>query len=128
MPSAWTPERHLPMPVPRRSLFLPAALLWAITLSAWAPVSALAQAASKSATAPADSGPDDDGKPVAFLGVSVNLDTSGKANVQASYYLADKPNLPPAEIKEALQSALGCTLQNFPRFRPVPGLYAGSCT
>jgi Zn-dependent protease with chaperone function len=117
------------MPVRWRSLFLPAAFLWAITFGALAPISALAQAASKPVTSPVDSDlDDDDAKPVAFLGVSVTLDANGNANVQASYYLTDKTSLPLAEIKDALQSALGCTLQNSPRLRPIPGYYAGSCT
>jgi len=70
----------------------------------------------------------DDDKPVSFLAVSITLDPSGKATAQANYLLDDEGNLPPAEIKEALESALNCSLENSPRVRPMPGNYSGSCT
>src|SRR5262245_61272382 len=114
------------MPVRRISLFLPAAFFCALALGALAPISTLAQnAPTPRALSPDSDSDDDDAQPVAFLGVAITLDAGGKAEVEASYYVPDKPNLPPSEIKRALQSVLGCTLQDFPRLRPVPGTYRG---
>jgi len=97
-----------------------------MTLGLFLPIPIHAQTAS---AGPNDSTSDDDDvKPVSFLTVTVTLDANGKANAQAYYYLADKPNLPPSEIKDALQSALGCTIQDSPRRPSIPGYYAGSCT
>jgi Zn-dependent protease with chaperone function len=94
-----------------------------------APISTLAQAASKSATSPKDSAfNDDDDKPVSILAVTLTLDAGGKANAQGFYYLTNKSNLSPTEIKGALQSTLGCTLQDSPRVPPRRGYYVGSCT
>lgn len=111
---------------PWRSLFLPAWLLLTMALGPWPLHSLLAQSLP---SAPKDATfDDDDAKPVAFLYVTVTLDASGKANAAALYHVLNKANLPPSEIKDALQSALGCTLQSSPRVRPAPGYYSGSCT
>jgi len=77
--------------------------------------------------APPDSA-DGNEKPVSFLSVAITFDPSGKASVHASYFLDDQPNLPPAEIKQALESSLGCSLQNSSRARPMPGAYSAYCT
>jgi len=108
----------------RRSLSLLAAFLLAMFLGLLLPVSAKAQT---SPPAPATDSDDDDDKPVSFLSVTITLDATGKANANAFYYLVEERNLPPSEIKGALQSALGCTLQDSPRGRPTSGFYAGSC-
>ena len=111
---------------PWRWLFLLLALLFTMTLGPWPLHSLLAQS---SPTAPKDSDfDDDDDKSISILTVSVVLNAGGKANVQAFYYLADKSNLPPWEIKDALQTALGCKLQDSPRVSPRAGFYSGSCT
>lgn len=112
---------------PWRSLFLPAALLLAIIPGPWPPHSVLAQGLPG---APKDSEFDDDDvrKPLSILTVSVTLDSNGKADVRAIYYIGDKSSLPPSEIKAALLSALGCTVQDSERLRPTPGYYWGSCT
>ncbi|HYB60721.1 MAG TPA: M48 family metalloprotease [Methylomirabilota bacterium] len=70
----------------------------------------------------------DDADPQPFFTVSMSLEASGKTSVQVIYDLADKSDLPPTEIKKALQSALGCTLQDLPHTYPTPGFYFGSCT
>jgi Zn-dependent protease with chaperone function len=82
-----------------------------------------------SAQAPAND-PDDEATPAAPLfGVSVTLEASGKAEVDSSFYLTDDPNLPSNQVKEVLQSALGCKLQDSPLMRSMRGsqFYAGSC-
>ena len=113
------------MPHHRRSLFLTAALLLTLTLGPWPLHSVVAQ----SPSAPKDSDFDDkDDKPISFLNVNVTLDANGKANAQAVYYLVDRSNVPPSEIKGALQSSLGCVLKESPRDRPTPGYYSGACT
>jgi len=111
---------------PWRSLFLPVAFLLTLALTPWPLHSLLAQSP---ASAPTDSNPDDDDdKPVSFLTVAVTLDANRKADVQGFYHLVDKSNLPPSEIKGALQSALGCTLKDSAGVPPRPGFYSGSCT
>lgn len=80
------------------------------------------------AIAAPDDEDDDEATPrEAFLGVSINVEPSGKATVDASFYLLDRPDLPPAEIKSALETALGCRLEDSRRTRPMPGFYSGSC-
>jgi len=76
---------------------------------------------------PPDSDSSDHAAPVSFLSVDIIFDASGKASVHANYFLDDQPNLPPAEIKQALESSLNCSLQNSVRVRPMPGVYTGSC-
>ncbi len=106
-----------------------AAWLLAITLGLSLPIRMHAQAAGAATADDASSDDDDDdAQPVSVLGVTITLDAAGKASAQASYHVIDQPNLPVAEIKAALQSALGCTLQDSPRLRSIPGLYVGSCT
>jgi Zn-dependent protease with chaperone function len=113
------------MPGPWRLLSLRVAFLLAITLGLFLPIRIQAQASPAASAADSD---EDDDKPVSFLYVTVSLDAAGKASVQASYHAVEQANLPPSEIKQALQSALGCTLENSPRARPFPGFYFGSCT
>src|SRR6516165_12234994 len=96
--------------------FLSACLL-AAALGFFLPVCARSQ--TPPASAPSDSG-DGNEKPVSFLSVAMTFDPSGKASVHANYFLEDQPNLPPAEIKQALESSLGCSLQNSSRARPMP--------
>jgi len=110
---------------PWRLPALLAALLLAILLGLFLPARAKAQTPP---TAPAIDADDDDEKPVSFLSVTITLDATGKADANTFYYLLDERNLPPAEIKGALQLALGCALQDSPRARPAAGFYAGSCT
>src|SRR6516164_5152696 len=104
--------------------FLSACLL-AAALGFFLPVCARSQ--TPPASAPPDSG-DGNEKPVSFLSVAMTFDPSGKASVHANYFLEDQPNLPPAEIKQALESSLGCSLQNSSRARPMPGAYSAYCT
>ena len=111
------------MRIPWKLRFLMAALLLAVMPSLSLPVRVHAQ--TPSAASGDDSGDDD--APSALLMVTITLDAAGKANVQSIYGVADKSDLPPAEIKNALQSALGCTIQDSPRVGTVPGFYAGSC-
>jgi Zn-dependent protease with chaperone function len=120
-----TPRKAHPMPGPWRLLSLRVAFLLAITLGLFLPIRIQAQASPAASAADSD---EDDDKPVSFLYVTVSLDAAGKASVQASYHAVEQANLPPSEIKQALQSALGCTLENSPRARPFPGFYFGSCT
>jgi hypothetical protein len=101
------------------------AFLLAAALGLFLPVCAHSQ--TPPATAPPDSG-DGNEKPVSFLSVTVTFDPSGKASVNANYFLDDQPNLPPAEIKQALESSLDCSLQNSSRARPMPGTYSADCT
>src|SRR5215469_13430197 len=91
--------------------FLSACLL-AAALGFFLPVCAHSQ------TPPASDSGDGNEKPVSFLSVAMTFDPSGKASVHANYFLDDQPNLPPAEIKQALESSLGCSLENSPRARP----------
>ena len=104
--------------------FLSACLL-AAALGFFLPVCAHSQ--TPPASAPPDSG-DGNERPVSFLSVAITFDPSGKASVHANYFLDDQPNLPPAEIKQALESSLGCSLQNSSRARPMPGAYSAYCT
>src|SRR5215469_18759260 len=103
--------------------FLSACLL-AAALGFFLPVCAHSQ--TPPASVPSDSG-DGNEKPVSFLSVAMTFEPSGKASVHANYFLDDQPNLPPAEIKQALESSLNCSLQNSVRVRPMPGLYTASC-
>src|SRR5579863_7738430 len=104
--------------------FLMAAFLLAMMPSLSLPIRAHAQAP----PAAADDDSDDDDAPVSLLTVTITLDAAGKANVQAMYGVADKSDFPAAEIKNALQSALSCTIQDSSRVRTIPGFYFGSCT
>ena len=104
--------------------FLSACLL-AAALGFFLPVCAHSQ--TPPASAPPDSG-DGNEKPVSFLSVAITFEPSGKASVHANYFLDDQPNLPPAEIKQALESSLGCSLENSSRARPMPGAYSAYCT
>jgi len=108
-----------------RSSWLLGAFLLAITLGFLQPNRVHAQDAS---TAPFADSEDEDTPRVSVLGVTITLYAAGKANAEASYYVVGEPNLPSSEIKAALQSALDCTLEIPPHFRPVPGYYAGVCT
>lgn len=112
---------------PWRSHSLAAIWLLALTLGALAPVHLRAQAAGAAAAADAAS-EDDDEQPTSFLAVTITLDAAGKATANASYHVIDQPNLPATEIKAALQSALGCTLQDSTRLRSMTPFYVGSCT
>lgn len=111
------------MRIPWKLRFLMAGLLVAVMPSFILPIRAYAQAP----PAAANDDSDDDDAPVDILSVTITLDAAGKANVQAMYGLADKSDFPQSEIKNALQSALGCTIQDSPRVSTVPGFYAGSC-
>jgi len=62
-----------------------------------------------------------------FLGATFTLDPSGLATAQATFNLSDSPQPATAEIKSALQSALGCSLQDSTRPRDVRFFYSGSC-
>jgi len=99
--------------------------LLAAALGLFLPARAYTQAPPAANARAADN---DDDTPASFLAVSVTFDPSGKATVQANYFLDDQPNLPPAEIKQALESSLNCSLQNSPRVRPMPGTYSAFCT
>jgi Zn-dependent protease with chaperone function len=119
------------MQTPGRFLLFLSVLLLVAAFGLFLPARAHSQ--TPPASQPEDSDPDaavdnDDDKPVSFLAVSITLDPSGKATAQANYLLDDERSLPPAEIKEALESALNCSLENSPRVRPMPGNYSGSCT
>jgi len=70
--------------------------------------------------------PDDDDR-VSFLAVSVTLEPSGKAIADASVYLIENPELPSAEIKDALQSALSCQLEDDQNMIEARSFYHGSC-
>jgi Zn-dependent protease with chaperone function len=112
------------MRIPWKLRFLMAAFLLAMMASFSLPIRVHAQA--PPAAAGDDS--DDDDAPVSLLTVTITLDAAGKANVQAMYGVADKSDFPAAEIKNALQSTLGCTIQDSSRARTIPGFYFGSCT
>ena len=102
-------------------------LLLAAALGPFLPVRVHSQTRlAPQATNPADAG--DNEKTASFLSVSITFDADGKATVHANYFLDDQPNLPPAEIKQALESSLNCSLQNSPRVRPMSGSYSASCT
>ena len=107
-----------------RPLSFLSALLLAAALGVFLPIRADSQTPSPQ---PPDSDGADNDAPVSFLSVDITFDPSGEASVQANYFLDDQPNLPPAEIKQALESSLGCSLQNSARVRPMPGAYAASC-
>jgi Zn-dependent protease with chaperone function len=62
------------------------------------------------------------------LSVAIVFDPFGKVSVYTNYFLEDQPNLPPAEIKQALEASLDCALQNPARVRPMPGTYSASCS
>jgi Zn-dependent protease with chaperone function len=110
------------MRIPWRLRFLMAAFLLALMPSLFLPVRAHGQAP------PAASDEDsDDDAPVDILSVTITLDVSGKANVQAMYGLADKSDFPQSEVKNALQSTLGCTIHDSPRVSTISGFYVGSC-
>jgi Zn-dependent protease with chaperone function len=64
---------------------------------------------------------------VSFLGVTFTLDASGRATAQATFNLSDAAQPPTAEVKSALQSAIGCTLQDRTRPRETRFFYSGSC-
>jgi len=61
-----------------------------------------------------------------LLGVSFALDASGRATAQATFNLSDTEE-PPAEIKSALQSTIGCKLQDSTRSREASYFYSGTC-
>lgn len=88
----------------------------------------------QSPPAPANQGDPDvyseeDQTPLAasFLGVSFSLEASGQATAQANFNLSDAVDPATAEIKSALQSAIGCTLQDSTRSREARNFYSGSC-
>jgi hypothetical protein len=64
---------------------------------------------------------------VSFLGASFTLDPSGRATAQATFNLSDAAEPPTVEIKSALQSAIGCALQDSFPSRAPRFLYSGSC-
>ena len=108
-----------------RLRLFPSALLLAAAFGFFLPVRAHSQ--TPSPAEPPDSG-DNNEKPASFLSVAITFDPSGKASVHTNYFLDDQPNFPPAEIKQALEASLNCSLHNSPRVRPMAGLYAASCT
>jgi Zn-dependent protease with chaperone function len=65
--------------------------------------------------------------PASFLGVSLALDASGRATAQATFNLSDAVEPPVADIKSALQTAIGCKLQDSTRPREARYFYSGSC-
>jgi hypothetical protein len=71
---------------------------------------------------------DETARAASFLSVSFVFDASGHATAQASFNLSDSEDAPTAEIKSALQSALGCTLLDTTRSREARYLYSGSCS
>ena len=113
-----------PMRSPGRCFLL---LLFVSGFVLFSPKHAYAQVpAADTIDAPDDDAPAND-TPNSFLSVTVTVEPAGKTTAVATFYLADGTKLPPAEIKYALQSALGCTLEDSLRSRPAPGLYSGSC-
>ena len=64
---------------------------------------------------------------VSFLGASFTLDGSGRLTAQATFNLTEASEPPTAEIKSALESAIGCTLQDSSRARQERYFYSGSC-
>lgn len=111
------------MRIPLKLRFLMTPVLLAMMPSLSLPVRVHAQAP------PAASSDDsDDDAPVSLLTVTITLDAAGKANIQAIYGVADKSDFPQSEIKNALQSALSCTIQDSSRARTIPGFYFGACT
>ena len=85
------------------------------------------QSTGGAAAAKADDADDDGDEASSFLTVAITVDAGGRANVVASYYLADGTKLPPAEIKYALQAALTCTLEEPEHYRPSASFYSGFC-
>jgi Zn-dependent protease with chaperone function len=108
----------------RKPLFPLLGYLLIIVLGLALPVRVSAQRSPGLATG--DAGDDDD-KPVSFLYVTLDIDGQGQTEAMGRSFVVDGASIPTSDIKQALQSAIGCSLKDSGLRGSLPGYYAGSC-